>query len=75
MLIHGATGKLQCIPVTCLRGPHFLMAWNIRIKCNLLCAMHGIAMHGVAMHGVAMCVTAMQGTRLGKYLTTPYHKI
>ena len=26
------------------------------------------------MHEVAMHVTAMQGTRLGKYFTMPYHK-
>ena len=37
--------------------------------CNLPCAMHGVVRHGVATH-----VIAMQGTRLDKYLTMPYHK-
>ena len=62
----GAMRNLQCIPVTCLRGPHFLVGWNIRISCNLLCATYGIVRHGVAMH-----VTATEGTRLGKYFTMP----
>ena len=52
--------KLQYIPITCLRGPHFLVMWNIHVSCNLPCATHGIA-----MLGVAMCVTTMQGTCLG----------
>ena len=61
-----ATRKLQCIPVTCLHGPCFLVVWNMHISCNLLCTMCRIA-----THGVATCVTATQGTCLGKYLTMP----
>ena len=44
-------------PVTRLRGPRFLEAWNIHILCNLLCAMRGITtrinvmgMHTITMH-------------------------
>ena len=55
------------IPVMCLRGPHFLVAWDIHILCNLPCATCGIIRHGVGTH-----VTAMHGTCLGKYLTMPY---
>ena len=32
---HGATRKLQCISITCLCGPHYLVVWNIHISCNL----------------------------------------
>ena len=64
-----AMRNLQCIPVICLHGPRFLVAWNIRVSCNLPCATCVIVRHGVAMR-----VTAMQVTRLGKYLTMPYHK-
>ena len=39
--------KSTNIPVTCLRGPRFLMAWNIHVLCNLPCAMHGIATHSL----------------------------
>ena len=38
-------------PVTCLREPHFLVAWNIHILCNLSCAIHEIVMHGIIMRG------------------------
>ena len=69
MSMWGATRILQCIPVMCLHGPHFLVAWNMHISCNLPPATHGISTFGVAVH-----VTAMQGIRLGKYLTTLYHK-
>ena len=36
------------IPVTCLREPRFLVAWNICVSCNLLCAMRGIVTHEIA---------------------------
>ena len=49
----GATRKIQCILIMCLYGPCFLMAWNIHISCNLLCATRGIATHRIAMRGVA----------------------
>ena len=64
MSICGTTRKLQCNPIMCLRGPCFLVVWNIHVSCNLLCPICGIAMHGVAMH-----VTATQWIRLGKYFT------
>ena len=67
--MRGATRNLQCIPVTCLCGPRFLVAWNINILCNLPCGTHGIVKHGVVTR-----VTAMQGTCLDKYLTMPYCK-
>ena len=51
----GVTRNLQCIPVTCLHGPCFLVVWNIHILCNLSCAMRGIV-----RNGVTMCVTATQ---------------
>ena len=53
--------KTICIPITCWRGPSFLVAWNIHVSCNLLCSMCGIAMH----------VIAMQGTHMEKFLTMP----
>ena len=70
----GVMRNLQCIPVTCLRGPCFLMAWNIHMLCNLPCAMHGIvtrrivthgkATQGIAhMHEIAMHEIAMHGPR------------
>ena len=45
-------------------GPHFLSARNMHVSCNLPCAMQEI-------YGVTTRVTAMQRTRLGKYLTMP----
>ena len=45
MSTHGATRNLQHILVMCLRGPCFLMAWNI---CNLPCSTFGIVRHRVA---------------------------
>ena len=66
---YGATRNLQCIPVTCLCQPCFLVVWNIHVLYNLTCATCGIV-----RHGVAMCVTATQGTCLGKCLTMPYCK-
>ena len=54
-----ATIKLQCIPITCLHVPRFLVTWNVHVSCNLLCV---------------TCEIATQGTHLGKYLTMPYHK-
>ena len=65
----GAMRNLHCIPVMCLCGPYFLMAWNIHVSCNLLCAMCGIV-----KHGIATLVTATQAARLGKYLTMPNGK-
>jgi len=32
--MHGNTRKLQCHPVTCLRGPHFLVACNVHVTCR-----------------------------------------
>ena len=61
--------KLQYIPIMCLRGPHFLVTWNIHISCNLPYATSGITLHEVATH-----VTATQGACLGKYLTMRYCK-
>ena len=49
----GAMRKLQYIPITCLRGPRFLVAWNIHVLCNLPYATRGITMHEVAMHVTA----------------------
>ena len=51
MSTRGAMIKLQYIPITCLRGPHFLVVWSIHILCNLLCTTCGIATRGIAMHG------------------------
>ena len=70
----GATRKLQCIPIMCLRGPCVVMMYNIHVSCNLLCAMCVLP-----MHGAATCVTAMQETHLGethlgKHLIMPYCK-
>ena len=58
----------------------FLMAWNIHVSCNLLCATHGTticriatyrkARHGIATYGIAThtqgshVVTATQGTHV-----------
>ena len=67
--MHGAMRKLQYIPITCLREPRFLVAWNMLVSCNLPCATHEITTHGVATH-----VTATQGVCLGKYLTMHYCK-
>ena len=33
---HGATRKTKMHPHACLHGPHFLIAWNIQVLCNLL---------------------------------------
>ena len=33
--MHGTTIKLHCIPITCLRGPRFLLACNMHVSCNL----------------------------------------
>jgi len=30
----GSTRKLQCHPVTCLCGPHFLVACNVHVTCR-----------------------------------------
>ena len=38
------------IPVTCLREPRFLVAWNIHVSCNLLCATRGIVTREIATH-------------------------
>ena len=51
----GAMRKLQCILVMCLRGPRFLVAWNIYVSCNLPCATCRIAMGGITTHGIAVC--------------------
>ena len=67
--MHGATRNLQFIPITCLRGPCFVVAWNIHGSCNLPCATCGIV-----RHGLAACLTVMQATCYGKYLTMPYCK-
>ena len=67
--MHGATRSLQCISITCLHEPRFLVVWNIHISCNL-----PYATCGIVRHEVVTCVTAIQVTRLGKYLTTPYRK-
>ena len=36
--MRGVMRNLQCIPVTCLHGPCFLIVCNIHVSCNLLCA-------------------------------------
>ena len=69
MSTHGAMRNLQCIPVMCLLGPHFLVAWNIHVLCNLPYTMCGIVRHAVAMRE-----TATQGHGQVNILTTPYHK-
>ena len=51
------TGNPQCIPVTCLRGPRFVVEWNIQGSFNLPYAIRG-------SHGIATCLV--------KYLTMPY---
>ena len=51
--------KLRTMHPSC-----FLMAWNIHVTCNLLCAMHGIVTLGVTMH--------VTEKHIGKYLTMPY---
>jgi len=33
----GTTRKLQCLPVTCLRGPRFLVACNAHVTCGNTC--------------------------------------
>ena len=38
-------------PVTYLRGPRFLVAWNIHVSCNLSCAMRGIVTREIATRG------------------------
>ena len=38
-------------PVTWLRGPHFLVAWNTHVSCNSSCAMRGIVMRGIITRG------------------------
>ena len=67
--MHDAMRNLQCIPIACLCGACFLVALNIHVSYNLLCATRRIV-----MHGVATCVTATQRRCFGKYLTMPYHK-
>ena len=47
-------------PITWLRRPCFLMAWNIHVLCNLSCATRGIITPGTATH-----VIAMNGTCVG----------
>ena len=39
-------------PVTWLRGPRFLVVWNIHILCNLSCAMHRIVTCGIIMRRI-----------------------
>ena len=38
-------------PITWLHGPHFLVAWNIHVSCNLSCATHGIVTCGIITCG------------------------
>ena len=49
----GAMRNLQCMLVTCLHGPYFLMAWNIQVSCNLPCGTCGIVSLGLAMRVTA----------------------
>ena len=39
-------------PVTWLRGPRFLVAWNIHVLCNSSCATRGIIMRAVVTRGI-----------------------
>ena len=55
----GATRKPDCIPVTCLYGTCFLVAWNIHVSHNLPCATHGIATCRIANHGITTCGVVM----------------
>ena len=68
-------------PITCLSEPHFLVAWNTHISCNLLCATCGISMCGIVTCGIAsprvehtsvewpcMCTIAMHGTYMGTHV-------
>ena len=34
MYTRGTTTNLHPLPVTCLRGPRFLVAWNIHASCR-----------------------------------------
>ena len=61
----GAMRKLQCILVTCLHGPLFVVVWNIHILCNLLCATCEVATR----------VIAMQGTCVGKSFMKLFQQI
>ena len=36
-------------PIMCLRGPHFLVAWNIQFSCNSSCATHGMVTCGTCI--------------------------
>ena len=38
-------------PVTWLRGPHFLMLWNIHVSCNSSCATCGVITRGIVTRG------------------------
>ena len=53
------------IPVTCLREPRFLVAWNIHALCNLSCATRGIVSHACNTHTLATRARAMHETRVG----------
>ena len=73
MSTSGAARKLQCISVTCLHGPRFLVVWNIHISCNLW----SVITCGIATHWSSyMCNTDTRNIiiYLGKYLKMPYHK-
>ena len=45
------------IPVMCLREPRFLVAWNIHVSCNSLCATRGMVTREIATRAKAMYET------------------
>ena len=49
--------KYLNIPVMWLRGPRFLVVWNIHISCNL-----SFATRGMVKGGIVMCRTITRGT-------------
>ena len=55
-------GNTISVPVRWLRGPRFLVAWNIHILCNLSFATCGIVTHGIIMHGIVMRGTITRRT-------------
>ena len=50
-------------PITWLRGPRFLVAWNIHVSCNSSCAICGIITRGTGHDTIAMNGTCV-GTNM-----------
>ena len=49
-------------PVAWLRGPRFLVAWNIHVSCNSSCATRGILTRGIITRAIVTRGIITRGT-------------